>query len=254
MTCAPRTSGPNAACSTLTNSATSTFAPLSDFASPVSVRSARLPRPALTPSPSPPRHSYFTFLTKCKSPKACTILLRGPSKDILHEIDRNLADAMAVARNVVFDPRLAPGGGATEMAISVGLSKKARSIEGVEGWPYRAVSEAMEVIPRTLVQNCGGNAIRVLTQLRVRFVPLENGRSCGDVLIVFLAGMCPTGQARGGRAPVRCRRRDGQSRRHEGIRPVRVCRRQGADDQNGHRGAPSLVSPRTRVDADSKRD
>lgn len=113
--------------------------------------------------------SYFTFLTKCKNPKACTILLRGPSKDVLHEIDRNLADAMAVARNVVFDPRLAPGGGATEMAISVGLATKARSIEGIEGWPFRAVAEAMEVIPRTLVQNCGGNAIRVLTQLRVSF-------------------------------------------------------------------------------------
>ena len=54
------------------------------------------------------------------------------------------------------------------MAISVGLYKKARSIEGVEGWPFRAVAEAMEVIPRTLVQNCGGNAIRVLTELRVR--------------------------------------------------------------------------------------
>ena len=53
------------------------------------------------------------------------------------------------------------------MAISVGLYKKARSIEGVEGWPFRAVAEAMEVIPRTLVQNCGGNAIRVLTELRV---------------------------------------------------------------------------------------
>lgn len=116
------------------------------------------------------RYSYFTFLTECKNPKACTILLRGPSKDILHEIDRNLADAMAVARNVVFDPRLAPGGGATEMAISVGLNKKARSIEGVEGWPFRAVAEAMEVIPRTLVQNCGGNAIRVLTELRVRWI------------------------------------------------------------------------------------
>ncbi|ORY72414.1 putative CCT3-chaperonin of the TCP1 ring complex [Leucosporidium creatinivorum] len=117
---------------------------------------------------------YFTFLTKCKLPKACTILLRGPSKDVLHEIDRNLADAMAVARNVVFDPRLAPGGGATEMAISVGLSKKARSIEGVEGWPFRAVSEAMEVIPRTLVQNCGGNAIRVLTALRAKHAAGEH--------------------------------------------------------------------------------
>lgn len=112
---------------------------------------------------------YFTFLTKCKDPKACTILLRGPSKDILNEVDRNLADAMAVARNVFFNPRLAPGGGATEMAVSVGLAAKARTIEGVESWPFRAVADAMEVIPRTLVQNSGGNAIRVLTELRVRF-------------------------------------------------------------------------------------
>ncbi|KAL7337132.1 TCP-1/cpn60 chaperonin family-domain-containing protein [Rhodotorula toruloides] len=117
-----------------------------------------------------PRDEDSTFLTKCQDPKACTILLRGPSKDVLHEVDRNLADAMAVARNVVFDPRLAPGGGATEMAISVGLAKKARAIEGVQGWPMRAVSDAMEVIPRTLVQNCGGNAIRTLTTLRVRSI------------------------------------------------------------------------------------
>ncbi|KAG5219672.1 T-complex protein [Salix suchowensis] len=109
---------------------------------------------------------YFTFLTECNNPKACTILLRGPSKDILNEIDRNLADAMSVARNVVFNPMLAPGGGATEMAISVGLQAKARSIVGVEGWPFRAVADAMEIIPRTLVQNSGGNAIRVLTELR----------------------------------------------------------------------------------------
>lgn len=52
---------------------------------------------------------YFTFLVECKDPKACTILLRGPSKDILNEVDRNLQDAMAVARNVMFEPRLSPG-------------------------------------------------------------------------------------------------------------------------------------------------
>ncbi|KAK0206023.1 chaperonin Cpn60/TCP-1 family [Desarmillaria ectypa] len=117
---------------------------------------------------------YFTFLTECNNPKACTILLRGPSKDILNEIDRNLADAMSVARNVVFNPLLAPGGGATEMAISVGLHAKARSIVGVEGWPFRAVADAMEVIPRTLVQNSGGNAIRVLTELRAKHAAGEN--------------------------------------------------------------------------------
>ncbi|KAI9811518.1 MAG: T-complex protein 1 subunit gamma [Phylliscum demangeonii] len=120
---------------------------------------------------------YFSFLTKCKNPKACTILLRGPSKDILNEIERNLQDAMSVARNVVFHPRLSPGGGATEMAISVRLSQMAKSIEGVEQWPYRAVAEAMEVIPRTLVQNAGANPMRILTQLRAKHA--EGGGTWG---------------------------------------------------------------------------
>lgn len=116
---------------------------------------------------------YFTFLTECRSPKACTILLRGPSKDIINEIERNLADAMSVARNVVFNPQLAPGGGATEMAISVVLGKKGKALEGVEGAPFRAIADALEVIPRTLIQNCGGNAIRTLTELRVSLMVLS---------------------------------------------------------------------------------
>ena len=120
---------------------------------------------------------YFTFLTKCKVPKACTILLRGPSKDILNEIERNLQDAMSVARNVIFHPRLAPGGGATEMAVATRLGQKAKSIEGVQQWPYRAVAEAMEVIPRTLVQNAGASPVRVLTTLRAKHA--EGGSSWG---------------------------------------------------------------------------
>ncbi|EAL18137.1 hypothetical protein CNBK1580 [Cryptococcus deneoformans B-3501A] len=111
---------------------------------------------------------YFTFLDQCQNPKACTILLRGPSKDILNEIDRNLADAMSVARNVVFNPTLTPGGGAIEMAISVSLGEKAKLLPGVAGAPYKAIADALEVIPRTLVQNCGGNAIRTLTELRAK--------------------------------------------------------------------------------------
>merc|ERR1719238_2219317 len=102
---------------------------------------------------------YFSFLEECKDPTACTILLRGGSKDVLNEIERNLHDAMGVARNVVFEPKLLPGGGATEMAISQGLREAAKSVEGVEQWPFRAVAQAMEVIPRTLAQNCGADLI-----------------------------------------------------------------------------------------------
>ncbi|KAK6507403.1 T-complex protein 1 subunit gamma [Arthrobotrys musiformis] len=111
---------------------------------------------------------YFSFITKCEDPKACTILLRGPSKDILNEIERNLQDAMSVARNVFFHPRLSPGGGATEMAVAVKLQELAKQVEGVQQWPYKAVADAMEVIPRTLIQNCGASPVRVLTQLRAK--------------------------------------------------------------------------------------
>ncbi|KAL8795639.1 MAG: hypothetical protein Q9195_001877 [Heterodermia aff. obscurata] len=120
---------------------------------------------------------YFTFITKCKAAKACTILLRGPSKDILNEIERNLQDAMSVARNVMFHPRLSPGGGATEMAVSVRLAQMAKGVEGVQQWPYKAVSEAMEVIPRTLIQNSGSSPVRVLTKLRAKHA--EGGSTWG---------------------------------------------------------------------------
>uniref|UniRef100_A0A7N8Y9S7 T-complex protein 1 subunit gamma n=1 Tax=Mastacembelus armatus TaxID=205130 RepID=A0A7N8Y9S7_9TELE len=111
---------------------------------------------------------YFTFVTECKDPKACTILLRGASKEILAEVERNLQDAMQVCRNVLLDPFLLPGGGAVEMAVSKRLTERSRALTGIEQWPYRAVAQALEVIPRTLIQNCGASTIRVLTSLRAK--------------------------------------------------------------------------------------
>ena len=110
---------------------------------------------------------YFTFLTECNNPKACTVLLRGASKDVLNEIERNLQDAFCVARNVFLDPRLLPGGGATEMALSAILNKRAKNLEAtVKQYPYKAAASALEVIPRTLAQNAGADVIRVMTSLR----------------------------------------------------------------------------------------
>lgn len=105
---------------------------------------------------------YFTFITECKDPKACTILLRGASKDVLSETERNLQDALHVARNLVLEPRLVPGGGAIEMALCQALNRKHGQ------GPYRAVAQALEIIPRTIAQNCGANTIRTLTSLRAK--------------------------------------------------------------------------------------
>ena len=48
------------------------------------------------------------------------------------QVERNLHDAMGVARNVMMDPRLVPGGGAVEMAISRGLYERSASLQGTQ--------------------------------------------------------------------------------------------------------------------------
>lgn len=117
---------------------------------------------------------YFSYIVQCKNPKACTILLRGASKDVLQEIDRNLQDAMAVVRNIIIDPRVVPGGGASEMALSCILSKQAKSVPGAQQGPFKEVANALEVIPRTLSENCGAKTIRVITELRAKHVVNED--------------------------------------------------------------------------------
>lgn len=53
------------------------------------------------------------------------------------------------------------------MAISAALREKGKSLEGVMQWPYNSVADALQIIPRTLIQNCGGSPIRALTKLFV---------------------------------------------------------------------------------------
>jgi len=72
------------------------------------------------------------------------------------------------------EPRLVIGGGACEMAVAHALQEKAKSISGVKQWPYASVAQALEVIPRTLAQNCGANIIRLLTTLRAKHASGEH--------------------------------------------------------------------------------
>nr|CAN81759.1 hypothetical protein VITISV_043392 [Vitis vinifera] len=117
---------------------------------------------------------FFAFIDECTDPKACTVLLRGASKDLLNEVERNLQDAMSVARNMIKNPKLVPGGGATELTVSATLKQKSSSVEGIEKWPYEAAAIAFEAIPRTLAQNCGVNVIRTMTALQGKHANGEN--------------------------------------------------------------------------------
>jgi len=94
--------------------------------------------------------------------------LRGASKDVLNEIERNLQDAMQVTRNVIITPKLVPGGGALEMELANRLLIKSKTIEGIQQLPYKALGKALEIIPKTLAENCGTNVVKIMTELRAK--------------------------------------------------------------------------------------
>lgn len=111
---------------------------------------------------------YYSYICECENSTACTVVLRGGSKDVLNEVERNLQDAMAACKNLVAKPQLVPGGGASEMHIATTLARNSKNIEGKKQWPYSSIAIAMEVIPRTLASNCGVDVVKVVTELRAK--------------------------------------------------------------------------------------
>ncbi|KRX96672.1 T-complex protein 1 subunit gamma [Trichinella pseudospiralis] len=112
---------------------------------------------------------YFAKVLNHNDPHACTLILRGPNKDLMKEIERNFNDALNVVRNVYMNPRAVPGGGAVEMCLGHILKKKALDKEGVAQFIYNAIADAFEIIPLTLLNNCDSNPIREITSLRLKY-------------------------------------------------------------------------------------
>uniref|UniRef100_A0A8C7FQN4 Chaperonin containing TCP1 subunit 3 n=1 Tax=Oncorhynchus kisutch TaxID=8019 RepID=A0A8C7FQN4_ONCKI len=107
------------------------------------------------------------FLEQQMHPTVVISAYRQALDDMLNLL-KEISTPVDVTRNVLLEPSLLPGGGATEMAVSQRLMERSKAITGVEQWPYRALAQALEVIPRTLIQNCGASTIRVLTSLRAK--------------------------------------------------------------------------------------
>mmetsp|Transcript_17327 Transcript_17327/g.52736 ORF Transcript_17327/g.52736 Transcript_17327/m.52736 type:complete len:579 (+) Transcript_17327:38-1774(+) len=98
--------------------------------------------------------------------RSTTILVRGSNKLVLEEADRSLHDALCVVRSLVKKRRLVAGGGAPEIECSLKLADYAKTLPGVKGFCVRAFADALEVIPNTLAENAGLNAVAIVSELR----------------------------------------------------------------------------------------
>jgi archaeal chaperonin len=110
----------------------------------------------------------MTFIEGCKHPKAVTILIRGGTQRIVDEAERSLHDALCVVRDIVQEPKVLAGGGASELEVSRGLKKYAETLPGREQLAVVAFAEALEAIPTTLTENAGLDPIDILSDLRSR--------------------------------------------------------------------------------------
>jgi T-complex protein 1 subunit delta len=105
---------------------------------------------------------------KENAPRTVSIVARGANPLILDEAERSLHDAMCVIRCLVKKRALLPGGGAPEMAVSTHLSQAATTAQYPDSICWKAFADALEVVPVTLAENAGLNAIKVVTELRAR--------------------------------------------------------------------------------------
>uniref|UniRef100_A0AC35TQ11 T-complex protein 1 subunit gamma n=1 Tax=Rhabditophanes sp. KR3021 TaxID=114890 RepID=A0AC35TQ11_9BILA len=114
---------------------------------------------------------YFAYIISERA-TVSTILLRGPSKDIINEVERNLHDAIYVVRNILLLPKIVPGGGAYEMGLGSVLRSTHASTKGLTHAIFVAIADALEVIPKVLIQNSGkhvgGSVLKQTTELRFK--------------------------------------------------------------------------------------
>ena len=94
-----------------------------------------------------------------------TVVLRGSTGMRLEEAERAFEDALGVACQLIREPQLLPGGGATQIALARRLRRYAEKIPGREQMAIEGFAAALETIPRILATNAGLDPIDELLRV-----------------------------------------------------------------------------------------
>ena len=106
------------------------------------------------------------FVEKCKDPRSVALIIRAGLERMVDEAERAMTDALSVVSDVLESNKVVAGGGAVEIEAAKELRKYATSVGGREQLAIENFAAAIEVIPKTLAENGGLEAIDVLVELR----------------------------------------------------------------------------------------
>ncbi|MFH1126232.1 MAG: thermosome subunit alpha [Candidatus Altiarchaeota archaeon] len=108
----------------------------------------------------------MVFVRDCKNPKAVSLIIRGGTEHVIDEVERAVNDSLKGMAASLELGMVVSGGGAPEIELARQLRQYAESVGGREQLAVNAFADSVEIIPRTLAESAGMDAIDTLVKLR----------------------------------------------------------------------------------------
>jgi thermosome len=124
----------------------------------------------------------MVFVEKCRDPKSVTIFVRGGNQQVVDEVERSITDVIGAVSSVMINGLYVIGGGSIEIDIANALRNYSNDVGGREQLAIQKFADAIEVIPKTLAESAGMDAIDTLVQLRSRHRSKDGGVHGVDIL------------------------------------------------------------------------
>lgn len=135
----------------------------------------------------------YTFIEDVKDPFSCTVLLRGPNKHTIVQMKDAVRDGLRAVKNTLEDRSVLPGAGAFEVSAHAHLQKFSEtSVTGKTKLGVRAYADALLVIPKTLAETSGHDALECIVKLQEEHAKGQRAGiniATGDPLDAFASGI-----------------------------------------------------------------
>lgn len=97
-----------------------------------------------------------------------TLVLFGATQSTLDEVQRGFDDALGVVSLIKNGDSIRYGGGSTYLAIAMHLRERASTVGGRAQMAIEAFADALEIIPATIAENAGFDALDTVLEMRHR--------------------------------------------------------------------------------------
>ncbi|KAL9030334.1 MAG: hypothetical protein Q9196_001529 [Gyalolechia fulgens] len=117
--------------------------------------------------------------------RACTIVLRGATEQLLDEAERSLHDALAVLSQTVREPKTTLGGGCAEMVMAKAVEQEAPKVAGKKAIAVDAFAAALRQLPTILADNAGFDSSDLVARLKKE---IYNGQTSSGLDLLTAGG------------------------------------------------------------------